>query len=419
MRFYKSKKIGKGAKISFSKSGGVRLGVGIPGFNVSMGKKGMYLNMGIPGTGLSQRTKIGVSKKRKKPVKKTVTVRQTINLHMDDNGNIIFKNAYGRLITDQKMINKIKRSPSYSAEVQRMRKEMASHNASQVEAINAENQDLINICKYAMPIQGVEYFIEQRDNLEVASYEDVEPYPTQSSIRAALEEEAEEEITGWKIWEIPKLRHEYVESNLRSRLVEEIEIWEEECAEFEKNAEEEYRLSIKTINELINGNEEYVSSCLDAVLEDISLPLDFDVSYDLRNNDRTIYVDLDLPEIDDLPNEKATQLADGQIKMKAKTKGELYSDYCECVFGFAVLFTTLFFSVSPYYETVIMSGYTQRRNKVGDINDEYVFSIKYEREKMKSVKNYETIDPIGLSMNFENRCNMLKSGNLKAITPFE
>ena len=115
MRFYKAKKISKGVKVSISKSGGVRLGVGIPGFNISTGAKGMYLNTGIPGTGLSNRTKIGGKKSHtsKSRTSKQKIVHNSIRVHMEDNGEVVFYDDSDNLITDPHIINKIKRSPEY------------------------------------------------------------------------------------------------------------------------------------------------------------------------------------------------------------------------------------------------------------------------------------------------------------------
>ena len=58
MRFRKSIKIAPGVKLNVSKSG-ISTTVGQRGLSTSLNKNGAYLNMGLPGTGLSQRTKIG------------------------------------------------------------------------------------------------------------------------------------------------------------------------------------------------------------------------------------------------------------------------------------------------------------------------------------------------------------------------
>ena len=65
VRFHKSVSLGKGAKINFSKSG-PSLSVGHRGASLNFSKRGTYSTFGIPGTGLSTRTKIGGSKRSHK-----------------------------------------------------------------------------------------------------------------------------------------------------------------------------------------------------------------------------------------------------------------------------------------------------------------------------------------------------------------
>lgn len=417
MRFYKSKKIGKGLKVSFSSSGGFRTGVGIPGFNVSTGKGGTYLNLGIPGTGISHRTKISGSTKKKAAAKNTKIVSQEIKLHMDEDGTVTYKDARGAIITDQSMINKIKRAPGYSSEIQRMKEEMKTNHAQQVQEINAKNDEIINVIRYALNVYDEDYFIRQKEAINVAEYAQVKP--NEGIIQNILEEEARELITGWKIWEVNKKRKEYVDQNIKSRLETELEKWKNEKEEFDLIAKEEYNAAISFMNDLIGGNEKAVEECINSALQEITLPLEFNISYDTRYNQKAIYVDIDLPEIEDLPDEVAVMLANGTIKMKKKSQKDLNCDYVKCVFGFAVLFATFFCSISPYYEIIIISGYTQRRDKVGDIRDDYVYSIRYEREELKKIQDFSCVDPYEFSMKFENRCNMLKSGILKSIIPFE
>lgn len=58
LRFRRTKSLGKGVRMNFSK-GWPSLSVGGRGHSVTFSKKGTYGNVGIPGTGLSCREKIG------------------------------------------------------------------------------------------------------------------------------------------------------------------------------------------------------------------------------------------------------------------------------------------------------------------------------------------------------------------------
>lgn len=61
LRFQKRIRIASGVKVNLS-ANGISLTVGPKGASVNVEKKGTYANLGIPGTGLSTRTKL--SKKR-------------------------------------------------------------------------------------------------------------------------------------------------------------------------------------------------------------------------------------------------------------------------------------------------------------------------------------------------------------------
>lgn len=63
--FRKRIKIAKGVNLNLSKSG-IGASVGGKGISLSTGKRGTYVNTSIPGTGLSNRTKVGSSRGRKK-----------------------------------------------------------------------------------------------------------------------------------------------------------------------------------------------------------------------------------------------------------------------------------------------------------------------------------------------------------------
>lgn len=56
--FRKRVSIGKGVGLNFSK-GGVSTSFGVKGARISVGKRGTYSNLSIPGTGVYSRKKIG------------------------------------------------------------------------------------------------------------------------------------------------------------------------------------------------------------------------------------------------------------------------------------------------------------------------------------------------------------------------
>ena len=95
------------------------MSVGGRGYGYSFNSKGRQTkHIGVPGTGLSYVTSSSTKRSYSKPrVKSQPTIVQTtIKLHMDDDGNMTYFYPDGTQITDQNLINKIKRTDEFKAE---------------------------------------------------------------------------------------------------------------------------------------------------------------------------------------------------------------------------------------------------------------------------------------------------------------
>ena len=159
----------------------------------------------------------------------------------------------------------------------------------------------------------------------------------------------------------------------------------------------------------------YIEGCMDAWLENLQLPLEFNLDYEYR--DQLMMVDLDLPEIEDIPELKAVEMADGSVRARQKSLRDVRNDYVRCVFSLAIFFAGNIFNLSPHMEQVIVSGYTQRRSRAGDLEDQYIYSVLFTREGFENV-DFAAIEPVDFCMKFKNRCNISSSGEMKQIEPY-
>ena len=160
---------------------------------------------------------------------------------------------------------------------------------------------------------------------------------------------------------------------------------------------------------------EDVEAAIGEWLAGLSLPIDFHVSYEYR--DGVLLADLDLPEIEHLPAQKAREMASGEIKARDKSQKELKAEYARCVFGLGMFCASHFFSVTPHMERVLLSAYTQRRSAKGDIEDTYIYSVIFDREGFEQ-PGYQQTEPEAFICRFKNRMNKLADGTLKKIEPF-
>jgi hypothetical protein len=84
----------------------------------------------------------------------------------------------------------------------------------------------------------------------------------------------------------------------------------------------------------------------------------------------------------------------------------------------AFFFAGMFFNVSLRIEYIEISAYTQRISKVsGNEEDCYIYSVLFNRYSFSHI-NYQAIDPIEALKAQPNKSKILKSNELKEITPF-
>ena len=147
-------------------------------------------------------------------------------------------------------------------------------------------------------------------------------------------------------------------------------------------------------------------------------PIGFEIQTEVLADKGTIMIDLDLPEIEDMPQNKLTELADGTVKIKTKTKKEQYEDYRTCVFGLGEYVASHVFAVVPQTKKIVVSAYTQRRDeKTGENLDVFIYSVVFGREDFK--KDYQEMNPYDFCSDLPSRFYVLASGVMKSIVPFE
>ena len=147
-------------------------------------------------------------------------------------------------------------------------------------------------------------------------------------------------------------------------------------------------------------------------------PIAFALQAEVLEDKGAIMIDLDLPEIEDMPQNTLAQLADGTVKIKAKTQKQQREDYKTCAFGLGEYVASHVFAIVPQTQKVVVSAYTQRRNdKTGDLEDTFIYSVIFERAAFAD--NYQEKDPYEFCSGLTSRFYILASGVMKKIVPFE
>ena len=187
--------------------------------------------------------------------------------------------------------------------------------------------------------------------------------------------------------------------------------------ELEKHIEEFDSDASKEIYKLaLSGDEDTVESLVGAYLNNLNLNFEVKANYELE--DTTLYVDLDLPEIENFEDEYPT-IVNNEIVYKKKTTTSLKEEYGKTVLGLGIYLTANFFNITSYIKEIVISAFTTRRDSNGDLKDEYLYSVKYTRDIFEQTDLSTLTDAYEFMLKFENRINMSNTYVFKPIKPYE
>lgn len=412
VRFRKSVKLGKGVKLNVSQ-GGISATVGIPGLSVNIGKNGIYRTVSIPGTGISSREKVSDL-----PWGSTAGSRSGFGS----------RGACSRAASGGSARRTSSRANASGVAVD---PEQARRAAEALAQANAVDTEIVEVYRSSPDVPSRDDYEQVLSSLRPEPYVPepfAQPRPERAQLRRELDQEAESQVKGLP-WKRNKLRAQYVDERLDARFAEASRAWEEAKAAHEaeerKKADEaneragrEVARARHVLEGLLAGDVDAVENAAQMAIESCKLPLEMDVQLEFRPETGTMMADVDLPEIEDLPQQTTSQLKSGALKTKDKTQKVLRAEYAQCIFGLAEFVAASALAASPCVLRAVVSGRTQRRNTVGDLVDDYLYSIRFDRTGFE-VRDFRQEDPEEFCMRFENRVRVSTTKVFKAIEPYE
>ena len=256
-----------------------------------------------------------------------------------------------------------------------------------------------------------------------------EPKPEKEAIRTNLELEAKVDIKSFFPWKQKRLRKEFVEQKLPIVYEAKIEEWKRRKDDFdatearkkkEFEAQSELECDEKKAPLLLKltRDEDKVAQALKEAVSLLTIPGDFGLEFFLDLANDSVYVDVDLPEITDLPSSKAEIRSSGVPLYRKKTLAESQKDYIRCICGIAFYIAGHFFNVNMNIKNVQVSGYTQRVNRSrGDFEDDYIYSVFFDKETFSQLF-FSSLDPVKAIHDFPLRMAIDFTGGLSTIMPF-
>lgn len=424
-------KIAKGVHLNVSKSG-LGLSLGGHGLSVSMGKNGTYLNTSILGTGLYSRTKLGGSTASHQN-QNTAQTHLKVDYAVGNDGTIHFYSEQGDEILDPELITYIKRQKEYKEILPQLKQAQAAKGeALRAEAASA-TANFTEMYRLAPPVQtkakAIRYAENQLNKLAPERYHKKQwtiPQPTQFEVQQQLEAQAEEQFPGlFK----KKKRAAYVETHLATALQDAITAWTEKRQRFEaqeSKKEQEHNAYYDHVYAVKRAElEQYLSADDGVILERVgqwlsTLELPLEMHAEIEMDKGVLFIDLDLPEIEDLPQDYVKILKSGKPSVKNKTQKQLKLEYVQCVFGLAEFMAASIFNLNATLESIAISGYTQRRDKNGDIKDDYIYSAVITREVLVSMMQggKQIENPVETFREFPNRMKLSTANTFSKIKPF-
>ncbi len=440
-------KIVPGISINLSKSG-ISTSFGPRGAKVTVGPKGTYLNTSIPGAGIYSRQKIGSTPKSNNQSyasglfdsssyassnRSSNSERFGVDMEMDRKGNLTFSftDSLGHPITDeatrQKLIRKTKALPFYKdklAEITRMT----------YEEVNADTEAFTDIYKKTPQLKTESEISTALSRISPKHYSLLtfeEDGPDKEKIQQELVLEAKQKIRHLFWWKNKPEREKYVAENTPIVYDRQLREWENKRdAFYAKEIETKKRLDAEYYHEYLEERsplQAFLSRNKDEIIAAIrteankineDVPGDFGISFYFDSDYSVLYIELDLPEVEEIPKDKAVYLPSGNVSFKQKTVKEIQLDYVKCICGLAFYVAGRMFNANVTINYIQISGYTQRVNKATGVADnDYVYSVFFDKDSF-SLLSVEYIDPLEALREFPSRIKASVTGVLSSISPF-
>ena len=161
---------------------------------------------------------------------------------------------------------------------------------------------------------------------------------------------------------------------------------------------------------------------LEESLQTIIWPRETTLSVDILDGGRRIFLDVDLPEIEDMPSKTASIPQRGyKLSVKDMPQSKIQHLYTQHVhsIGFRIIGET--FAALPNASQVILSAFSQRPvAATAQVTAQYLYSVRVERSAWSRIRfdNLKELDVVEALAQFELRRDMTKAGTLRTVEPF-
>lgn len=230
--------------------------------------------------------------------------------------------------------------------------------------------------------------------------------------------EAEQKFNSIFFWKNKTNRKEYVALNLESRFEEVMREYNISLAAFEKEqdekerafnvcAQKEYQHKQEQYQKRMNGDHNLIKEELTQLPKQINRPLELAVNPILNADSSVVDLNMQLPNIDDMPRFTAVRTSSGTYKIKELKNKEVQANYAECVIGLGFFFAACGFNISPCIKQINIRSYIQGYDSIGKQTENTIYTLTLTRNQIREI-DFKYFSPVEALQYFPHTYNMPK-----------
>lgn len=397
-RFRRTISIIPGVRLNLSNSS-PSLSIGPRGASITVGRRGTYANLGLPGTGLSYRTRLDQA--------------------ASNTGNAARVRAESKEQLRNELLASIEQMEGVMTQV--INVHTLTPNPSQGHTMSELQAHYL---KQATQPYAIEAPIRPSKPITPPVPEHPDPNEGAGFLKKLFESEEdrqERQTTAIQNWRRAVQDWERENALTEQRYQSQRAAWAEQYANWQYEAkchQEAIDASTANVVYRFTNDASYFESLLDEVLQLTDWPRETQVSFEVIPSESLIHLDVDLPEIEDMPQSSfSLNRSKTEIIEKPMTQKAVRENYARHVHGCLFRLIGLSLFALPF-DTVMVSGFTQRISKeTGNLTDDYILSCRVKRSELMRVNfnRLGDVDPVEALAMFDLNRKMTSTHILQTI----
>jgi len=434
-RFRNSVRLAPGIRLNFGKRS-ISLSAGVRGAGLTLGSSGLWGNLGVPGTGMSYRTRLAdlPGKRRRAQKKRQNRAGEPVAEPLESFRAVMNERGEVRLLDPEGTpLSPALRRQIWSEYADRLQAWLCSER----DKINGDMDLLLQIHQDILPPESAlpEYEPQPFDLPAPAEPEPVSlpPEPVKPTLKirfwdrlipgrqARLSQAHEQRLSKWqqahRLWQQDCRQQQEAAAQQRQAYEQQLAAW--------TNAKEEHRQQqaqlAEAFHQRLAGDEALMTEVLTTELQQLDWPRETLVDFEIDLPRRRVCLDVDLPEIEDIPDRRARLGArNRRLVIRDKSARQRRQEYARHIHGVILRLASVVLALLPGIERVVLSGYSQRLDaSTGHVRDDYLLSVDVDKRRFAELNfaQPERVDPVAALERVNLRRDMTKTGIFRPIQP--